>query len=143
MNTKAENYKKKIHEVEFIGAKPGKTFCNIYATRVMDNCGTPLPKDNNGNPLLCSKILEQLRKGTGNWKKYDEGLMAQKEANNGYSGVAITHDHIAVITPTDIKVNDIKDIHISQSGHDYFFDGTISKGWSKQRYNEIEFYVYK
>ena len=139
---KNTEYRKIIEDTAFIYPDKNKqTYCNYYATNVMDSCGVPFPKQN-GEYEKCENILYTLKKNQFyNWRSVNY-IEAQKRANNGQPAIAITVDHVAVITPIHKIPNSISDVYISQSGKDCFFDKKITYGWTKKRLGEINFFAY-
>ena len=91
-----DDYKKVIDDIDVEGTSKyqpsgGKTYCNIFAQDVAEEYGTPLPGG------TCATILEALKRNkTPHWYSVNYAD-AQSRANQGYTTIGITSDHVVII----------------------------------------------
>ncbi|SHI63578.1 hypothetical protein SAMN02745163_00532 [Clostridium cavendishii DSM 21758] len=114
----------------------GNTYCNIFAQDVMKKLSTPLP---NGT---CSTMLNALSGNKNPHWKSITATQAQSRANNGYSTIGITSDHIVVVYPHGNTASTVKDVYMSMAGYKCFNDTKITYAWKSTRLSEVKFYSY-
>ncbi len=112
-----------------------KTFCNIFAQKVMAAMDEPLPGG------LCDAMYSRLQSGYSHWKPVG-ALQAQDRANEDYGTIGITTNHVVVIYPTDESVSDRDDIHMSMAGYACFNNRTITLAWDADHINSVKYYSY-
>lgn len=111
-----------------------KTFCNIFAQDVMKKLDTPLPSG------TCATMLKELTSGNAkNWHSVTASK-AQDLANDGYSTIGITSDHIVVIYPHGTTAKTVSDLWMSMAGYKCFNDTSIRYAWTSSRLSDVKFY---
>lgn len=134
-----ENYKNVIDKQNVKDAAKyqpvgGKTFCNIFAQTVASDYGTLLPA---GTCAIMLKLL--MGNKTPHWNSVDF-LLAQNRANQGYTTIGITSDHIVLIYPHGHTPTTIADLYMSMAGYKCFNDTKITYAWTKQAIPSVRFY---
>ncbi len=135
----ASEYLENIENTDLIPRNGYTTYCNIWAQNVMKKCNVPFPAKG------CTKTLELLTDGYDNWVHLDndEFKNAQAKANAGFATIAITSDHVVVVTPNDGSVPSvIGEVFVSQSGWDCFYGEKLSYAWKPEDRGEIQFFYY-
>lgn len=139
-------------------ARNGDTYCNLFASDVVQKLGAPLPlytPDENGKAvkwLGATAMKEWLngnldypgiyQQGTeAGWQHVDAATAADA-ANNGYVAVVAGHGHIAVVRPGTPEGAGPNDVLIAQAGARNFNSGRVIDGWGRY-INEADFYVFR
>lgn len=134
-------YYNNIHATPLQYPSGGQTFCNTWAHKVFDRCKIKYPEGG------CTAELAQYVKGYDAWESctFSE---SQKFANTGKAAIAITYDHMVVVTPNNIPPRtgsiptDIGQVFISQCGSRCCYDDTLSWAWTSAVRDTIQFFYY-
>ncbi|AOT69947.1 hypothetical protein [Geosporobacter ferrireducens] len=112
----------------------GTTYCNIFAQDVASDYGTPLPSG------TCSTMLKALYgNNTPHWYSVTYS-QAQSRANQGYTTIGITSDHIVIIYPHGNTPSSVSDLYMSMAGYKCFNDTKITYAWKQSDLSNVKFY---
>ncbi|USG64924.1 hypothetical protein NDK47_22810 [Brevibacillus ruminantium] len=133
-------YKKAIDDRDVVNTKKyqpspnGTTYCNIFAQDVASDYGTPLPSG------TCATMLKALAgNNTPHWYSVTYS-QAQSRANQGYTTIGITSDHIVIIYPHGNTPSDVSELYMSMAGYKCFNDTKITYAWTKTDLPNVKFY---